>query len=242
MSKPRKPTPSKSVSVELVASNEQQLTNAIAQVREIESVIHQKTTDLIYDIVAAGVYWLKVRDIHCRQGQSTYEAESGFLNLIEREFTRHDLDEAGQKKHFQAKARTIRNYMTAARNAGLTGDHTLEDVQRLRDRHALDDKRVTDLYRLQDKEPDNQTPPQRNLVAEAAQDLSRVFGDILKLRDETPAEIYEANVTLMKSAMESYTGHPWGYVAPGTEGEHGEVTVIAAKAKKQKVKKKASKL
>jgi len=247
MPKPsKKTTPAKSVSVELVPSHDQQLTNAIAQVRELESAINAKAIDLVYDIVAAGVYWLKIRDLHCREHLTQFhgvetvstpegdaDQSAGFLNLIEREFTRHDLDEAGQKKHFQAKARTIRNYMTAARNAGLTGDHTLEDVQRLRDQHALDDKRVTDLYRLQDSEPGgDQTPPPRNLVAEAAQDLSRVIGDILKVKDETPPELYEANVTLLRSSLEAYTGHSWGFVAPGAEPDHGEITITAPKARK----------
>jgi hypothetical protein len=255
MPKPSKKTaaqPATSVDLEIVPRDEQQLTDAARQVRELRGVVSAKTVDLIYDVVALGVYLLKCRDVHCRQGRRTDlvetvstsdDPDAGFLVFLEKEFCRgsaeFDTDEE-HRRHVNATLRSFRNYMNAARNATLTGDHTLEDVQRLREKHFLDNLNLTDLYRLQDKEPEQQPPPQPkpSVHATYSADLSKLCSEILTLKDDCPSEFYEANHTLLKSTLEAYTGAEWVIAGTANHGEHAQVHIAGKTAKRAKAKKK----
>lgn len=193
--------------------------------------------EVIYEIVGKGLMLLKGREAHLRQGQKALvetvstsgkqptskalakaeeASEKGFLAWLDEKFP-------------EQSSRTARNYMNAARNVGLTSDHTLDDVQALKLTMALHEKKPTDLYRLADavsETPDENEPaPQPNLVADLTRDLFSYLDDAIVLRDNMEPEQYEAVHSRLHATLEKLTGAKWVMLeeAPSADGaQHGE--------------------
>ncbi len=222
-------------------------------IRQLDARINEKTrgyhNEVIYDIVGKGLMLLKGRDVHLRQGQKALvetvstsgkqptsralakaeeKGEQGFLGWLEASFP-------------DQSTRTARNYMNAARNAGLTSDHALADVEALKLTAALHEKKPTDLYRLEDAlkttpEPDN-TPP-ANLVADVQRDLFNYLDQALQIRNEMDHEAYEATTQRLQSTLEALTGCKWGIVDGNDSAQHGEVHGGNGKSPKKAAKRK----
>lgn len=83
----------------------------------------------------------RVETVSTRQGQDAKgrfeEAPGGFLSWLAAE-------------HADIEERTARNYMVAARNAGLTEKSTAKDIAKLRKTKALADTPLAKLYRTED--------------------------------------------------------------------------------------------
>lgn len=207
----------------------------VREISKFQRSIAKKSRDLVYEIVSAGLFLLKLRELHLAQGQHPAlgggdgDGEPhGFYRVIEDEFANPDIEDDGERrKHLAALLRTTRNYMTAARNAGLTAEHEIADVQRLKKQHALDDRTASELYRLKDKTPhpaasdDDEKP---NLAAQAAGDLSAACDAIRSLRDQTDPDVYQANVTTLRETLDLYTDARWDMVESAVDhAEHAEV-------------------
>lgn len=210
-------------------------------IRQFDARIEDRTrgyhNEVIYDIVGKGLMLLKGRAEHLnitgrpKSGETVSplskkeakqlvkleeKGEQGFLSWFDTTFP-------GQQ------IRTARNYMNAARNAGLTSDHGLEDVEALRTALALHEKKPTDLYRLADKvsetPPEDTTPPP-NLVADTQRDLFAYLDQALVLRDQMDAEVFEAVHVRLHATLEKLTGAKWIMAdeAPSTNGaQHGDL-------------------
>jgi len=225
--------------LEVMPKEGQELSACVEQIRELQFTINEKTRDLVYDIVATGVYFLKLRDLHLMQGHkglaetvsASEDAEQGFYNIIEKEFCRHDIkDEDERKKHIAAQQRSARNYMNAARNANLTGDHTLQDVQELRQKGVLDGKKATDLYKLTDKAKakfeDHEPVP--DLAAEALAAFEQAAEQIRILKEHMTNPQWEVAVASAKTHLEALTDSTWDNSGdPLVMGEHEHATVVS---------------
>ena len=221
-----------------VRDTTQQLIAAADQVRHIEVDLHRHVTSAIKCATGLGVYLLKIRSIHCQQGRRNElvdnvstspeaESEQGFLAYLEKEFCRGnaecDTDEE-HRRHVDSRLRAFRRYMNAARYFGLNGDHTLEDVECLEVSGAFASLTLTEIYKP--KELPDATPEQRpkpSVHATVSASLSQLCSEILTLKDDCPADFYDANHTLLKSTLEAYTGAEWVMAGTVNKGEHGEL-------------------
>jgi hypothetical protein len=199
----------------------QEPTNSIAladieaHLRRIDAQIAEHTrgfhNTVIYDIVAKGLLLLKANAAHNAQGTRTDRkkpratvaqspAAPGFDQWLEDHFP-------------DTSRRSAYNYMNAARNAGLTSDHTLEDVDALRESLALHEKKPTDLYRLPDSlKPapslDDPAPPV-NLAAQVQLELFSVLDQTITARESMDPATYEATWHRMQTTLEAFTGTRW---------------------------------
>lgn len=218
-------------------------------IRALDAKIEDRTrgyhNEVIYDIVGKGLMLLKGRALHLAQASTQFQAggkkalksgvetvatpsgkqlakieekgEGGFLGWLEEKFP-------------EQSSRTARNYMNAARNAGLTADHGPEDVEALRVAMALHEKKPTDLYRLADAvkdEPTRDEPaPAPNMVKDALRDLFATCDTAIVLRDNMEPEDYEAAHVRLHSTLEKLTGAKWVMLdeAPSIDGaQHGDL-------------------
>ncbi|MEO7933233.1 MAG: hypothetical protein ABIT76_08760 [Chthoniobacterales bacterium] len=187
----------------------------------------------IYDRVAIGLCLLKGRELHLdisgrpkKSGnvsalskadkKKQEKAELGFYNWLEERFPNFN-------------RRTATNYMNAARNCGLTSDHSLEDVDALKTAQALHDKTSKDLYRLVDTlkttTPEDNTPPP-DLIADWQLSFFDVLDTTLTVRDDLTPEQYEATHTRLHATLEKLTGMRWVMTSDPVEeeGEHGSMS------------------
>lgn len=215
---------------------------------QLDAQINDRTrayhNEVIYDIVAKGLMLLKGREIHLRQGQKALvetvstsgkqptpkalakaeeKGEQGFIAWLEKTFP-------------EQSARTARNYMNAARNACLTSDHGLADVAALRQTGALNEKKPTDLYRLEDSlkdKPAELPEPKIDLVGDTDAALFEILDDALQLRDDHDVEPYEAVTTRVQAFLEAWTGCKWSMVDDANDSaQHGDVGRVSSRATK----------
>ena len=212
------------------------LANVESEFRQVETHLHDRLVEVVYVAAWGGAILMKLKDLYCREqatrfgarhGADTVSApddEAGFYTYLAENFcpTQHET-ETDHERYIQSRLRHFRRLMNVARHATLTGDSTLEDLQHIRKLGLLEGKTLTDLYKPLKLIEDAQDtpPPARNLIAETSTELSRYCAEIVKLRDDTEPDLYEANVTLLRATLESYTGHPWDY-AQGPDGAHAE--------------------
>jgi hypothetical protein len=216
--------------------------------RRLDSKITEHTREyqntVIYDIVGKGLLLLKAREIHL--------ASAGRPKIVETVSTISKKDAKALAK-MEAKGdqgfiawleeafpdqttRTARNYMNAARNAGLTSDHSLDDVDTLKRAMALHEKKPTDLYRLVDKDETPAPPanePPVNLVADFQRDFFSCLDIAITMRDDMDAPAYEATWQRMQATLEKFTGAKWVI----TDGEndaasHGDQHAPKSKSRK----------
>lgn len=224
------------------------LTEIEENIRALDARIDDRTrgyhNEVIYDIVGKGLMLLKGREAHLAQ-ESTQFKKRGVetvstpsakqLAKIGEQGERGFLAWLGEKFEGQS-TRTARNYMNAARNAGLTSDHTLADVEALRQTAALHEKKPTDLYRLADA---LQTPalpdkpePVANIVAQTFAEAKTGVSALVAQRDQMEPEVYETAWTWLKSELETFTGRAWCPLEdrPFAEAQqHGELHPIRHK-------------
>jgi len=215
-------------------------------IRELDAKIDDRTrgyhNEVIYDIVAKGLMLLKGRAAHQTETLTQFQkgnkkaAKNGGETVSppsEKHLVR--LGEVGEKgflawfeETFEGQQiRTARNYMNAARNAGLTSDHGLEDVEALRVAAALHEKKPTDLYRLADapsKTPTDLPPAQISHVAEVQRDLFSYLDQTLQLRDDMEPEDFAATTQRLQATLEKLTGGKWAMVdATDDSAEHASM-------------------
>lgn len=167
-----------------------------------------------FNIIIQGLCFLKAREIHLAQGKR--DGEEGFYRwhrtlLSGGALSDEAATEADAEKAFQSASRKARNYMNAARNHGLTAEHSLDDVRALRASGALE-KPLN--YRLKDREQDGGAgePPPLDLPEEAMRSLFAALDQVLELRDETPSQVYEAITTRIFESAAAYTKREVGFV------------------------------
>lgn len=200
--------------------------------------------EAVYDRVAVGLCLIKGREIHLRQGQTLTsgnvstspkglakaeaKADQGFITWIEEQFPNFS-------------TRTARNYMNAARNCGLTSDHSLEDVDALKTAQALHDKTAKELYQLADalKTPDAPAKPEPavRLVPTVQAELFQSLDQTITLRDQMRDDEYEATWTRLQATLEKFTGYAWRMAdepASADGAQHGEISRSPKKAKTKK--------
>lgn len=226
-----------------------QLEEIADHIRQIDARIQETTrgfqNEVIYDIVGKGLLLLKAEAVylvsdlpetvsgrrHERNEKGQLAAQEGFTKWLGDTFP--ELNE-----------RTARNYRNAARNAGLTSDHTLDDVQALKTALVLHEKKPTDLYKLADalKTPEKQDPaPAPNLVADLMHDLFAALDQALQLRGQFDDQPFEAVTTRLRDTLQRWTGTGWIMGQEDGSAQHGDVDrAITIKAKKG-AKKKPSK-
>lgn len=231
---------------DLLPASRDSLESISAQVRDIQHAFAGKTRRYmeaaVYDVVAIGLFLLKAemqfllrarpdtvsgrRQKRNEKGQM--EAGEGFTQWLETE-------------HPDINERTSRRYRNAARNVGLTSDHTLEDVDAMRVEKKLHERTLTDLYKVPalpgspaEKEPE-EAPA--DLAEQTQRDFFAILDQVLVLRDDTPADRYEANTTRLHATLEAYTGCKWIMLEekPGLDtGRHGEAGPEGTKRKKKR--------
>ncbi|MGA3169451.1 MAG: hypothetical protein ABSE62_00405 [Chthoniobacteraceae bacterium] len=161
--------------------------------------------------------------------------DEGFFLYVQKEFCRgiaeFDTDE-DYRRHVRARLRAFQRYMAAAKFFGLNGDHTLEDVERLREKGAfsgLTFSEVSKPKQLAGAPPEQRPKPSVHGTCSAS--LSKLCSEIVSLKDDCPADLYEANHTLLKSTLEAYTGAEWVMAGTSNHGAHGRVSSPNGKRK-----------
>lgn len=211
--------PAKRVAVEvevLGPRDEKALNEYAAEIARIHGVIEGKTRqfqeNVIYDFVEMGLYFVKAKE---------KIGHGDFLDFVKLETV----------SNLGISDRTARNYMNAARNAGLTARSTSDDVVRLRQSKALHGKKPTELYRLMDVEPVEEQEPEKkaDLLKDAAISLRESCENVATLRDRMSKRVYGTICARLHRTLEELTGCGWEMSRKKRAGEnplfreHGDV-------------------
>jgi hypothetical protein len=132
--------------------------------------------------------------------------------------------------------RSARNYMNAARNAGLTEESTAKDLEKLRKSEALHGRKPTDLYRLMEQEQEQEqeqqeSPTKWNLLRDAAVSLREHCETAVELRAQMNKKVFSTVCARLQRTLEELTKHPWDMVTVRQGNhfkEHGDVYEIGS--------------
>lgn len=220
-------------------------------IRALDAKIEDRTrgyhNEVIYDIVGKGLMLLKANALHNAQGSRTDRKK---LRATVAQGFAEGFDAWFAERYPEQSRRTTYNYMNAARNAGLTSDHSLADVEALRTAMALHEKKPTDLYRLPDalKPPaSTELPPPINLAAQVQLELFSALDQALTAKESMDGETYEATWQRMQATLQAFTGARWvmsdeplddDSAQHGDMHSDGRAPKAAAKSAKKTAKKK----
>jgi len=229
---------------------ERQLGLIDARVAELN---RQYNNELVYFIVAKGLMFLKAKASLEPPYETVSHGENPTRNALSLgktpcETVSHGLRRNGKAGRFEGSflkwlaekwpdtaPRTAQNCMNAARNAGLTSDHSLEDVEALRAAEVLHGKTASELYRLADALKDKPTHapslPLPNLVAAVQLDLFRDLDQILAVRGDMEPDDFEATTQRILATLVAFTGHAWEPAGSGIDdaAQHAEMSEIKSK-------------
>lgn len=166
---------------------------------------------VIYDIVGMGLWFLKAK-----------------AKLNHGKFTEFKL---AMVANLGVSERTIRNYMQAATNAGLTAKSEVAAVDEMRQREALHGAKPGDLYKLpaaetkDDKDAGGEMPEPQQLVLDLFHEWSEKTNTLVTSRDAVDPENYEQITNQLHAALCKWTGCDW---TPREQGSDGDASVLAA--------------
>jgi hypothetical protein len=208
--------PAKSVDFELLPpADKKRLEQCAGEIRRMHCVISEKTQrfqeEVIYDFVEWGLYFVQAKHAlgHGEFGDFLKSATVADLNISER---------------------SARNYMNAARNAGLTHASTAEDIETLRRSKALHGKKPTELYRLLDsaeEEHEEEKPgPKWQLVRDTAVSLREACENAVAIRDSLNKKAFQTFCARLHRTLEDMSGSQWDIVDQREREpfkEHGDI-------------------
>ncbi|GEM_PF-5892315 len=223
----------KTVEVEVITSEPDQKTLAklAPEIEKREKSMLRKGIDFKYEVVALGLLYKKAQvAFRCDPGYMALSSggnvstsnngqEDGFYAWCAARM-KAPYETPEERKKFRNNARSIRNYMIACENAGLTSESTLADVAAAKKRHILHDKTLTELYRLKDKTEtkdngDGETAP--NLHADVLADLASVCDSVRALREDFKPDEFDTACNTLRDTLAEMTGEAL------VHREHGEI-------------------
>jgi hypothetical protein len=234
----------KRVKVELVPPpNKKTLADCEKNIRRVYETIGGKTRafqeDVVYDCVEMGLYFLKAKDAigHGHFEDFVRSATSAPGTTLTDVFCPSDKNETVSFLP-PVQLRTAQNYMNAARNAGLTVASTSADVEKLRATEALHGKRPGDLYKLKDKEEEEEDESggtKWNLMRDAAVNLREHCDTVVELKPQMNKKVFSTVCARLQRTLEELTGNPWDMIAKefaeharAKFKEHGDVYEIGS--------------
>jgi len=164
----------------------------VAAYAEIDRRTRKFQDDVIYEIVATGVFLLRAKK------------EVGHGNFLPylKSATVADLN---------ISERSANRYMAAAENAGLTFSSTAKDLKALRKKKALHGKKPTELYRLPagDEAPPPTQGEQADLNRDAVDALEKECDQVIALKGRMNARLFERAWRKLKLTLETMTESEW---------------------------------
>jgi hypothetical protein len=167
--------------------------------------------EIIYDFVEWGLYFLKAK---ARVGHGNFE----------------DFHKSATVADLNISERSARNYMNAARNAGLDEKSTIADVEKLRSSQALHGRKPTDLYRLMDVEEELEPEAPRGkrweLIRDAAVNFREHSETVVELKPQMNKKVFSTVCARALRTLEELTGSTWDMVEQRNREhfkEHGDV-------------------
>jgi hypothetical protein len=215
------PAKAKRVNVDLLPPpDEATLSECATNIARLYAVIGARTRafhdEVIYHYVEVGLYFLKVKEAL---------GHGDFMEF---------LSQNGNVSNLGIIDRTARNYMNAARNAGLTHESTEESIDALRARQALHGKKATDLYRLtdgdQEQDQEQEQESKWDLMREVAIATREQLEQLIEHRRGMNKKVYETVAARLHRTIEEFTGTGWVMTEDRKPGEsqpffkeHGDV-------------------
>lgn len=221
--------PAKQVEVEIVAPAES-LKEIEAKLTPVVARVSRKTEDLLYDLVLAGLYLMKGQEshrvcaiAHAADGKFDGSAgDTGFQGWLEEKFP-------------TISRRSAYNYINGAKNCGLTIKDGASAIAKLRKTHALQGKTASELYKLKDREQEEEQEESGgtkwNLLRDAAVNHRAAGETVVELRPHMNKKVHSTVCARALRTLEDLTGSTWDIV-PARKGnhfrEHGDVYEIGS--------------